>query len=123
MPRLRVEFTKDSLRPGIKKLVPVLNRNLLQVMKFHEPQAASEMKRTAPWTDRTGNARNGLSAKASADGDIYTLTLYGKVKYQIYLETRWSGLRAVIMPTVRSYGPKVLGSLRKLLDRLNLGEK
>ena len=63
--------------------------------------AESRMKDNAPWTDRTGNARNGLAATSGAEGDLHVLVLYGQVPYQIYLELKNSGEYAIIWPTVQ----------------------
>lgn len=119
----RVEFTKDSITPSLQRLMPVLNRNLYQVMRFHEPGIRSQAKTNAPWQDDTGNARNGLNAEASVPSkNTYVLTLYGSVKYQTWLEVRFAGKYAIIMPTVRSYAPKVIASMHKLLERMGVSE-
>ena len=67
--------------------------------------AANLARRKAPWTDRTGNARNSLLASAqttrATDGKIY-----GKfginVYYGKYLEFKNNGKYAIIGPIVRS---------------------
>lgn len=118
----RVEFTSDSISPNLKKMVPMLRRNVYQVLRFHEPNLAATAKTKAPWEDQTGNARNGLAAVTRVEGpDEYSLTLYGSVKYQIWLEVRWAGKYAIIMPTIRAYAPLVMASFTKLLERMGLG--
>ena len=117
----RIEFTKNSLTPGVRNVMPVLSRNIYQVLRFHEPQIAAQAKTNAPWQDDTGNARNGLAARAGVEGKhIYSLTLYGSVKYQIWLEVRFAGKYAIIMPTLKSYAPKVMVSMHKLLERMGV---
>lgn len=117
----RVEFTKNSLSPSLENLMPTLHSNLYQIMRYHEPNMQAEARTKAPWKDQTSNARNGLFVKAGVPAKhVYQLTLYGSVSYQIWLEVRWSGRYAIIMPTVRSYAPKVVGSMYKLLDRMNV---
>lgn len=117
----RIEFTKNSLSPSIENLMPVLHASVWQVMRYHEPNMQAQARTNAPWKDQTGNARNGLFARASVpQKHVYQLTLYGSVSYQIWLEVRWSGRYAIIMPTVRSYAPKVVGSLYKLLERMRV---
>lgn len=117
----RVEFTKDSLSPGLKNVMPVLNRNIYQVLRYHQPAIAAQAKTDASWTDRTGNARNGLGSEVQVLAKhTYALVLYGSVKYQIWLEVRFAGKYAIIMPTVTSYAPKVYASLYKLLERMGV---
>lgn len=63
----------------------------------------------APWEDRTGAAREGLIAQAGAeaDGTIY-LTLAHTVEYGRWLELIRNGQYAIIMPTLESYGSRVM---------------
>jgi hypothetical protein len=118
----RVEFTKDSLSPSLQRLGPVLNRNIYQVMRFHAPTLEATAKTNAKWTDRTSNARNGLNASVEVLGKhTYALTLAGGVKYQIWLEVRFAGKYAIIMPTIRAYAPLVFASFNRLLERMGIG--
>jgi len=115
----RVEFTSNTLGPSIHKMGPALNAGIYQVLRFHQPQIAARAKTNAPWEDQTGNARNGLNARVDIILPyVFALTLFGSVKYQIWLEVRFAGKYAIIMPTVRSYAPLVLASFTKLLERL-----
>jgi hypothetical protein len=117
----RVEFTKDSLSPNLQRLMPVLNRNIYQVMRFHAPSLEAKAKTDAKWTDQTSNARNSLNATVEVMGKhTYALTLAGGVKYQIWLEVRFAGKYAIIMPTIHAYAPLVFASFNKLLERMGV---
>ena len=59
----------------------------------------------APWTDRTGAARAGLTAQGSHSGVELELTLAHTVDYGLWLEVIQSGRFAIIMPTLEHYGP------------------
>lgn len=119
----RIEFTKDSLTPNLNKLMPTLNRNIYQVMRFHAPSLEAKAKTDATWTDRTSNARSSLNASVQVYGThTYALVLAGGVPYQIWLEVRWAGKYAIIMPTVRAYAPVVLASFTKLLERMGVAQ-
>lgn len=83
-----------------------------------ESIAESRMKDNAPWTDRTGNARNGLAASSGSEGDVHVLVLYGQVPYQIFLEVKNSGEYAIIWPTVQEIGPEVMESMNGLMNAL-----
>lgn len=79
------------------------------------------MKHNAPWHDRTTNARNGLFANAAKfSGRVFGIILGHSVTYGIYLErgTRYMRARPIIIPTLNRYGPKVMGTFKKILDRL-----
>jgi len=85
-----------------------------------EGEAVTYAKRNAPWTDRTGNARAGLFAKASSidRGMAFELVMAGSVFYQIFLETRFSGKYAILMPTVNYIGKLMLERIGHALQRL-----
>src|SRR5687768_18140704 len=77
---------------------PALNAGIYQVLRFHQPQIAARAKTNAPWEDQTGNARNGLNARVDIILPyVFALTLFGSVKYQIWLEVRFAGKYAIIM--------------------------
>lgn len=117
----RVEFTYNSLSPNLAKFNSILNRNIYQVLLFHEPQLRSAAKHDAPWKDQTGNARQGHDAKVAVPSpNVYELILFNKISYALWLEILYSGKYANIMPTIRWYAPKVFASYRKLLDRMNI---
>lgn len=68
-------------------------------------------RENAPWEDRTGDARSGLTAKGEQRLTSYTITLYHTVDYGIWLEVRWDGKYAIILPTIEHMG-------HELMDRL-----
>jgi hypothetical protein len=118
----RIEFTKNSLTPGLRRMPGVLNNNIQQILRFHQPRMVAHAKTEAPWEDQTSNARNGLNAQVDRPTpNTHVLTLYGSVSYQIWLEVRWAGRYAIIMPTIRVFGPQVMASFTKLLDRMSVG--
>lgn len=85
-----------------------------------EPEATAWAKQNAKWTDRSGNARAGLHAKARSidNGKSFDLVVAGTVFYQIFLETRFSGKYAILMPTVNHIGKLLLTRIEHQLSRL-----
>jgi hypothetical protein len=80
-------------------------------------QAQNEMRQNAPWTDRTGNARNGLFSIAE-QAAIDTVMIYfshgHSIHYGIYLETMRGGAYAIIMPTMQRIYPQLEKMLKGL---------
>ena len=70
------------------------------------------MKQNAPWTDRTGAARNGLHAVPAHRTGRYELLLAHAVSYGIWLEVKYSGRDAIILPSIRV-------AVRELESRIN----
>jgi hypothetical protein len=90
-------------------------RAMLVAGKAVAPQAESHMKQNAPWTDQSGNARDGLKADAEASANNVTVYLYHRVPYGVYLETRWSGKYQIINPTIEVFAPVLVNMVAKLM--------
>lgn len=75
----------------------------------------NDARGSAPWMDRTGNARTGLFGTAEADlaGRIVTIYLsHGPdIDYGVYLELAHGGRYAVIMRTVEAHLPELMAEL------------
>lgn len=69
------------------------------------------MKDNAPWEDQTGDARDGLTAQAKFSFTKYTIVLFHTVDYGIWLEIRWDGKFAIIIPTIEAMGPELMARL------------
>jgi hypothetical protein len=101
-------FTFDSLTPNLKRLLPAIDAAVGVVFDAMEARAESKMRQGAPWTDRTGNARNGLMAKHEETPMVeHSLTLYHSMPYGFWLEVRWSGRYAIIGPVLLDIAPEL----------------
>lgn len=69
------------------------------------------MKSNAPWKDRTGVARDSLKATYTVGAVKSSMTLSNPVEYGIYLEKGMEKRFAIIDPTIKVMGPKVMQSL------------
>lgn len=104
----------SNLRSGGKKVKAAARATAHR----QAPVVENYMRNNAPWTDRTGNARNGLAARPYEEGDSIGIVLYHQVPYGIWLETRWEGRYAIINPSIEAMGPRVMRSFERLLDRM-----
>lgn len=98
-----------------------LKRAVMANMRYWDGPVEEHMKHNAPWTDRTTNARNGLSAKAAKlAGAIWGIILSHTVDYGLYLELGTKNMRArpIIQPTIVLMAPQVMATLTRILDRL-----
>lgn len=105
----------DSLTPGIIAYEAALIVTIHEVMREYAKEMEDYAKSNAPWEDRTGDARDGLTATVEEHPIHPTIYLYHTVSYGLWLEIRWNGLYAVIMPTIEDMGP---GLIRRLEDAL-----
>lgn len=121
---MATDFSFKFDRSGMKSTIEMdkkLNRAIFGVAKYWDGRVEAHMKQKAPWKDRTANARNGLSATAvKLSAGVYAILLVHAVTYGIFLElgTRYMKARPIIVPTLQLYGPKVIKTLVKILDRL-----
>lgn len=117
----RMYLTGNTLSPTIRALPGFVDRMIRTTMRYYEPQVENAAKRGAPWTDQTTNARNGLVARSGKEVNTHYIVLAHQVPYGIWLEVRFGAKNATIMPTINEYGPKVMGTLEKILDRYKAG--
>lgn len=113
----RLTLAEDTLTPTLKALPRVIDGIIAATLNYYEPKMENHAKLNAPWTDRTSNARNGLAARAGKDSKTRYIVLFHQVPYGIYLETRFSGKYAIIMPTIDKFGPEVMDTFQKILDK------
>lgn len=78
----------------------------------------SSAKNHAPWTDRTGHARQRLNCKVEGVAKGYQLVLAHGVDYGIWLELAHEKRFATIQPTITREGPNILRGFERLLERL-----
>jgi hypothetical protein len=111
-------FEFDTLTPSLKRLLPAVDAAVDLVFDRYEPEAESYMRTNAPWTDRTGNARNGLFAQHDAEHMVrHELTLYGTMPYTFWLEVKYSGKYAIVGPSLLHLAPLMAGDLAAAVKR------
>ena len=75
----------------------------------------NDARASAPWTDRTGNARSGLFGTAERDIAQKLVIIYlshgPDVSYGRWLETIAAGKWAIIMPTLEKHLPELKAEL------------
>lgn len=114
----RSTFNSEVLLTNIRQLPDKLERAGRRVTSYHGTRGENAMRKNAPWTDRTTNARNGLHVEVSHTKNRHTLTFAHGVSYGIWLEVRWAGRYQIIMPTVISEGDDMMRSFRKLMGKI-----
>ena len=106
---------KGNLVANLNQFGPKTKSRMVATAKFVAPQIQSDMRSNAPWTDQTGNARNGLFTSVQVSTNNVAIVLYHSVPYGIWLELRWSGKYAIITPSLAKWGPKTMALLAKAL--------
>jgi hypothetical protein len=112
---------KSNSREMVRKLregPKLVHKASVVIANRMAPEVENYAKLHAPWQDQTGNARNGLAARAYEEGTNVGIVVYHQVSYGIYLELRWGGRYAIIRPTVDAMGDRVMQQYNNLLSRI-----
>lgn len=111
-------FDYDTLTPSLKRLLPRVDAAVDLVFDRYEAIAETYARTNAPWTDRTGNARNGLFAQHDKEPMVrHSLTVYGTMPYTFWLEVKYSGKYAIIGPTLFDVAPRMAADLAAAVKR------
>lgn len=114
----RIEIDMGTIEARIKTIPPRLDQLIAITVANGAQKGQAMLKANAPWTDRTGMARTGLSSTYYRGTGQHTIVMAHAVHYGIWLEIKNSGEYQVIMPTVRETGRGVMKDLRGLLGKL-----
>ena len=114
----KVVWTTDTLNPGLISFPVKFAAALWTLMEYNETKVQDHMRTTAPWTDRTGNARQGLFAKAYKEPGHVGIVAYHTMPYGIWLEVKNEGQYAVITPTIPVEGARIMQDISKLLTMM-----
>ncbi|KGG81068.1 hypothetical protein Y919_02560 [Caloranaerobacter azorensis H53214] len=74
-------------------------------------------KQNAPWTDRTGQARQTIEGGHEWQGNKCIVYVAGNKEYSPYLEFANEKKYATLYPTVKKMAPEILKGMAGLLNR------
>jgi hypothetical protein len=122
-----VVFKPGSLGRNLKTFNHDIGALVAAVVDYRVDRSVAYMKEKAPWTDRTGNARQTLSAFArhqfGGPFAVHEIHLHGGVPYQIWLEVRHGGRFSIIGKAVKYQGLALMNQLSGLVRRLSGGAR
>lgn len=102
----------DSLTPGIAAYGVAIQDHVEEVLEQMAREMEEYAQSNAPWANRTGQARSGLKAEVDTSGfNGASIVLMHTAEYGVWLEIRWNGRYAIIMPTIEEFGPRVMQAL------------
>lgn len=98
----------DGIGDNIDKLMFYSEEHAQEVFDLGAQTIQDKAQNEAPWEDRTGAARAGLTAEVYDDLGELVIELYHTVDYGQWLELIQDGRFAIIMPTLEQVGPEIL---------------
>ena len=118
MAKVTFTFEDRKLRRNVEELPRKIEGAISAAVDYTAAEAVVYMKSNAPWTDRTGAARSGLTAIPAGGGGSWSITLAHAVHYGIWLEVKFSARDAIIMPTARVEGGLLMARLNGIMGGL-----
>jgi hypothetical protein len=98
----------DGIGPVLDARIAGTAAVVATVMERGANEMEDYARQNAPWSDRTGAARAGLSAEVNYDLTEIDIILSHGVDYGFWLEVIQDGEYAILMPTIEALGPKIL---------------
>lgn len=86
---------------------------IVALCQIYSQKGANYARQRAPWTDRTGNARQFLHGKVVKDSMIRARISHG-VYYGIYLEKKYSGRYSILPKVLRQFSYQFLEDVQKV---------
>ena len=108
----------STLERGVGQFQFKMMDKMVELAEDVARELETHAKSKAPWDDRTGDARSGITAEVQNTDDLIVLQLFHTVDYGVWLEVRWGGKYAVILPTIEQKGPDVLDKMKFMMDRI-----
>lgn len=117
----QLDYNNSNLKKNLDKMSVKLGAVILMYSATKASEIQAKMKINRPWTDRTGMAKALLNAKVSQPNDnTIRITLSHGVNYGIWLELAHEKNYAIIAPTIREEGPRIVEDLNNLMSKLKL---
>lgn len=77
----------------------------------------AEAKKSAPWINRTGNARQTIQGGYTWRGDTCVIYVAGNMDYSVFLELCNEKRYATLWPALHKLEPQILRGFERLFDR------
>ena len=122
----KFNWSGANLSLNLEKAGAKVNQFLAKTTMYYALRAETHAKTKARWIDRSGNARNGLTAtynihigSGTGGASTFEIEVFHRVKYGFWLEIRKfskAGDLSIIGPTVEAQGPKFFATASKIMD-------
>lgn len=117
---MSASFRIDSseVQNNLKALPSKVNAAVGMYAKTASKTLENQAKQNAPWTDRTGHARQRLTGDANEVEKGWQIELSHGVDYGIYLELAHEKRFAILQPTIISRSNEILHGFTHLMDKM-----
>lgn len=117
----KIDYSQSTLKKNLDDMSEKLGAAILMYAVSKASVLEAQMKQRRPWTDRTNMAKTTLNAKVSQPSEgVVRITLAHGVEYGINLELDHGKKYAIVGPTVRLEGPRMVTDLSNFLSKIKL---
>lgn len=113
-------FNADGMVKGLNTLLSKTEMAVMMYAETASKQLEGHAKVNAPWTDRTGAARNRLRSYTEHRPRAIRIVLAHGVSYGIWLELANEKRFAIIQPTIDLKSGEVFAGLKNLFNRMGV---
>ena len=106
---------QDEFAAMVDAYVRAIQAGAYAVCKKRQPEIENWMKENAPWTDRTGNARQALNVDVTQELANIIIQLQHGVEYGFWLEVKNQGKWGILAPAIDHWVPILLADLQRML--------
>ena len=103
------------IRIGLERFEKAASDAMKQACKETASEMQAYSRANAPWRDRTGNARAGLTGSWGLNQYVYYIKLSHSVSYGVYLELGYEKRFEIIDPTMNKLSGRVWEIYRSLM--------
>lgn len=112
------KFDFTDLLNGLANCEDKAGPAMLMYAKNGALKLQNSARKNAPWTDRTGHARQRLTCITKVVDNGFQEELSHGVDYGIWLELAHEKRFAIIDPTIKKEGPAIIAGFNRLLEKL-----
>ena len=117
MAGIQFRMNMSPLEKGMVQLGVKMKAALLMYMATKAAELEGKMKTKRPWVDRTGMAKQTLTARVSQPSQTkLRITCAHGVDYGIWLELAHGKNWAIVAPTIREEAPKIVQGLGNIMQ-------
>lgn len=110
---MTLDMGTDALRVQMREM----QQRALYAMEVQAHSSAKALEADArihaPWTDRSGAARNTMTGRAQRSGAVFTITLSGNVRHLVYLELARERKWAAMWPAMQRNAERILKNMAR----------
>jgi hypothetical protein len=112
-----IKSPEDVFSPACDQYLQAVTAGIEAIALKWAPEIQNWMRDNAPWTDRTGNARQSLHTEVHNLVNEIVLVMAHGVDYGVHLELGFSGRYAIIGPALDQFFGPIWEDVKKMVGK------